>query len=91
MSQRNGLLLIIMVWLTFLTIWAVNKVVSSNDSVVTVNGIPVQPTAQPFSVVQVDKDTVWIIDDSSDMIKIIKRDADGYHLTQERMSIQDNY
>jgi flagellar basal body P-ring protein FlgI len=92
MTQKNVFVLVIMIWLTVLTIWAVNKVVISNDNFnVSVHGIPVQPTPQPFSTVQVDKDTVWIIDNTSDMIKIITHDADGYHLTQERMSIQDHY
>ncbi|GMK38782.1 hypothetical protein PCCS19_18360 [Paenibacillus sp. CCS19] len=90
MSQKHGFMLVIMVWLTFLTIWAVNKVVSTDDEFVTVNGIPIQPTPQPFATVQVDKDTVWIIENNSDMIKIIKHDADGYHLIQERMSFENN-
>lgn len=93
MTQKNVFVLVIMIWLTVLTIWAVNKIVTSNDNFETVNvqGIPVQPTPQQFSTVQVDKDTVWIFDNTSDMIKIISHDANGYHLTQERMSIQDHY
>ncbi|MBD3919007.1 hypothetical protein H8B09_09600 [Paenibacillus sp. PR3] len=91
MSQKKVYMLVMMVWLTILTVWAVNKVVNKNDAFVTVNGIPVQPSPQTFSTVQVDKDTVWIINNTSDMIQIIKHDANGYHLTQEKMSIQDNY
>ncbi|QHW33679.1 hypothetical protein GZH47_24695 [Paenibacillus rhizovicinus] len=93
MTQKNTFTLVIMIWLTVLTIWAVNKVVTSHDDfeTVSVQGIPAQPTQEQYSTVQIDKDTVWVFDNTSDMIKIIKHDADGYHLTQEKMSVQDHY
>ncbi|NIK80603.1 hypothetical protein FHS15_005794 [Paenibacillus castaneae] len=45
MSQKNVYALFIMIWLTVLTLWAVNKiVVPLNNNLVTVQGIPSQPT-----------------------------------------------
>jgi hypothetical protein len=89
MSKTNVNALFIMIWLTVLTIWAVNKMatpLSSND--VTVHGIPNQPAPQAISTVQIDKDTVWIIDANSNYIKVITHDKDGYHITGSQMSFQ---
>lgn len=92
MSQKNVYALFIMIWLTVLTIWAVNKiVVPLNNNLVTVQGIPGHPTPQQISTVQIDKDTVWVIEANSDLIKVITHDTDGYHMTQIRMSIQNQY
>jgi len=89
MSQKNIYALFIMIWLTALTIWSVNKiVVPLNNNLVTVQGVPGQPTPpQQISTVQIDKDTVWVIEANSDLLKVITHDTDGYHMTQIRMSI----
>ena len=90
MSQKKGYALFIMIWLTVLTIWAVNKiVVPISNNVVTVQGIPIQQTTQQISTVQIDKDTVWVIDANSNYIKVITHDKDGYHITQSEMSFQE--
>ncbi|KRE56803.1 hypothetical protein [Paenibacillus sp. Soil750] len=90
MSQKKGYALFIMIWLTVLTIWAVNKiVVPISNNVVTVQGIPGQPTTQQISTVQIDKDTVWVIESNSNLIKVITHDTEGYHMKQIKMSIQN--
>jgi minor extracellular protease Epr len=64
-------------------------VVPLNNNLVTVQGIPGQPTPRLISTVQIDKDTVWVIEADSDLLKVITRDTDGYHMKQIRMSIQN--
>jgi len=90
MSQKNVFALIIMIWITVLTIWAVNKIaVPLNNSLVTVQGIPGQPMPQEISTVQIDKDTVWIIDANSNYIRVITHDKDGYHITGSEMTFKE--
>ncbi|REE69631.1 hypothetical protein A8990_13228 [Paenibacillus taihuensis] len=89
MLPKNYFALIIMIWITVLTIWAVNKVVVPlNNNDVMVQGIPIQPMPQEISTVQIDKDTVWIIDANSNYIKVITHDKDGYHITGSEMTYQ---
>jgi hypothetical protein len=76
-----------MIWVTILSIWAVNKLNNPSHSI-TVHGIPVAPTPQQVSSVQMDKDTVWVIDANSNYIRIITHDNEGYHITGSEMDFQ---
>ncbi len=86
-TQKSVVTFIIMIWVTILTVWAVNNITRSMDHnpVVSLQGIPTPE--QPQNIVQVDKDTVWIFDKYSDLIKVITHDEDGYHLLQTKMDI----
>ncbi|WP_239616329.1 hypothetical protein [Cohnella mopanensis] len=88
MSMKNIYPLIIMIWLTVLTIWAVNKLNNQSQSV-TVQGIPLTPIPQQVSTVQMDKDTVWVIDANSNYIRVITHDKDGYHIRGSEMDFQE--
>lgn len=90
MSQKNVFALLFMIWITVLTIWAVNQItVPLSNNLVTVQGIPSQPIPQPISTVQIDKDTVWIIDANSNYIKVITHDSDGFHITGSEMDFRN--
>ncbi|WP_217595192.1 hypothetical protein [Cohnella sp. GbtcB17] len=92
MTQKNVFALIIMIWVTVLTVWAVNKVVvplSYHSSSVSVQGIPGQPVPPAISTVQIDKDTVWIIDANSSFIKVITHDESGFHIVGSEMTYQE--
>ena len=79
-----------MVWLTVLTVWAVNNISNSlSNQSVSVQGIPAVSTPQQISTIQMDKDTVWVLQPFSDSIQVITHDKDGYHITQSKMSIQN--
>ncbi|MBU5672130.1 hypothetical protein [Paenibacillus brevis] len=88
MSQKNNFV-IIMIWITVLTVWAVTTIAGPlNNKVVTVNGIPHHPIPQAISTVQIDKDTVWIFDANSNYIRVITHDEDGYHITDSEMTFE---
>ncbi|WP_151734004.1 hypothetical protein [Paenibacillus tengchongensis] len=89
--KQNNNYIIIMVWVTILTIWAVGSVTEALNQTQSVNvsGIPLQPVSRQFSTVQIDQNTVWVIDSESSWIKIITHDEDGYHMTQSEMSIEE--
>lgn len=91
MSQNNKFFVfIIMVWFTIITIWAVSSVTSSiNNQSVNVQGVPVQSTPQQITSIQMDKDTVWVIDPNSNYIRVITHDNEGYHITGSEMSFQE--
>ncbi|MFC0213904.1 hypothetical protein ACFFK0_15845 [Paenibacillus chartarius] len=92
MDRNKVFVLIIMIWITFLTTWAVNHITSAldNNDVVTVHGVPVQPIPPQISTIQMDKDTVWVIDVNQAYIKVITRDQNGYyHLKQSPLSIEN--
>jgi len=92
MSQNNKVFaLIIMIWFTIVTIWAVNNLTTSfnNQHSVYVQGIPGQSTPQQISAIQMDKDTVWVIDPNSNYIRVITHDDDGYHITGSEMTFQE--
>ena len=88
MSRNNTFALVIMIWVTILTFWTVNNLTTSlnNQSSVTVQGIPVQPIPQQISTIQMDKDTVWVIDANSNYIQVITHDEYGYTRTQSVMN-----
>ncbi|MFD0675191.1 hypothetical protein [Cohnella sp. GCM10027633] len=88
MSLKSIYPFLIMIWLTILTIWAVNKLYNPAQSV-TVHGIPGTPIPQQISTVQMDKDTVWVIDANSNYIRIITHDEDGYHIRGSEMEFQE--
>jgi hypothetical protein len=75
-----------MLWVTLLTVWVVNnlKVLPNNGDhgVLTLQGIPAPAYQSQISTIQMDKDTVWIIEPNSSVLKVITHDKDGYHLTQ---------
>jgi hypothetical protein len=91
MEKNKIFVLIIMIWFSALLIWAVNNVTTSlnNQRSINVQGIPGQPTPQQISSIQMDKDTVWIIDANSDYIRVITHDEDGYHVTGSKMSFKE--
>lgn len=93
MSRNNTFTLVIMVWITILTMWVVNNLTTSlnnqNQSSVTLQGIPEQLTQQ-ISTIQIDKDTVWVIDANSNNIKVITHDENGYNMTESEMNFSMN-
>jgi hypothetical protein len=91
MSRNNTFALIIMIWITILTFWTVNNLTTSLNNLQSVNvqGIPVQSQPQQTSIIQIDKDTVWVIDANSNYIKVITHDKDGYHMMGSEMSFQE--
>jgi hypothetical protein len=91
MEKNKIYALIIMIWFSAIIIWAVNNVTTSlnNQRSVFVQGIPGQPVPQQISTIQIDKDTVWIIDANSNYIRVITHDKDGYHITGSEMSFKE--
>jgi len=91
MTKNNIFTLVIMIWFSIITIWAVNEITKSlqNQQSVHVTGIPGQPIQQQISAIQMDKDTVWIIDANSHYIKVITHDEQGYHITGSEMAFQE--
>ncbi len=91
LSDKNGNKIALMIWITILTVYSVNALTSAltNEESVIVRGIPPEPISRQFSTVQIDENTVWVIEADSPLIKIITHDEDGYHMTQTEMSIQD--
>ncbi|QGQ96174.1 hypothetical protein EHS13_15460 [Paenibacillus psychroresistens] len=88
MTTNNKFALIIMLWVTLLTVWVVtNLKVPPNNNVLSLQGIPAPAYPVQTTTVQIDKDTVWIIDPNSTLLKVITHDQDGYHLTQIDMPI----
>ncbi|GGA02964.1 hypothetical protein GCM10008018_56270 [Paenibacillus marchantiophytorum] len=88
--MKNKTFILVMLWFTILTIWAVSSIKSSlHDSRnITVQGVPAPAVPQPYQTVHMDKDTVWIIDPLSSNIKVISHDKDGYHITQATMDLK---
>ncbi|MBW7457430.1 hypothetical protein ACFOLF_11230 [Paenibacillus sepulcri] len=91
MSKNNIFLGLMMIWLTILTVWAVNRLTTSfeNTRSLHLTGIPGQAATSQISTVQIDKDTVWLIDANSSYIKVITHDENGYHIMQSEMSFQE--
>lgn len=91
MTNNKIFALIIMIWFTILTIWGVNHLITSlnNTQSVNVHGIPGYPAPQQISTIQIDKDTVWIIDANSNYIRVITHDEEGYHITGSEMSFKE--
>jgi hypothetical protein len=88
--SNKSFAVIIMIWFTIIAIWAVNNVTTSlNNNTVSVQGIPDQFIPEPISSIQMDEDTVWIINANSNFIKVITHDKDGYHITESEMSFQE--
>lgn len=88
MSRNNTFALIIMIWITILTFWTVNNLTTSLNNLRSVNvqGIPLQSESQQISTIQMDKDTVWVIDANSNYIQVITHDKNGYTRTQSEMN-----
>jgi hypothetical protein len=92
MTSKRIFVLLIMLWITILMIWVVNSFTAritdsiNNTKSVIVQGIPGQPVPQQFSTVQIDKDTVWLIDANNNYIRVINHDKDGFHLTGSQMT-----
>ncbi|MGF7048092.1 hypothetical protein J2T13_002598 [Paenibacillus sp. DS2015] len=81
---------IIMIWITILTVWTVSNLTTSlnNQRSVNVQGIPLQ--IQPsISTVQIDKDTVWLIDANTNYIRVITHENDDYYITGSEMSFRE--
>lgn len=90
MLQTNkAFVVVIMIWISILTVWAVNSLTNGDQKSVHVTGVPQNYTPQQISVVQMDKDTVWVVDPNSNYIRVIKHNEDGYHITSSEMSFQE--
>lgn len=91
MQSKKGIVFLLMVWLTVLTVWAVNSITTSfgYSRSVNVQGIPVQPAPRNISIVPMDKDTVWVIEPNNQTIQVITHDNDGFHLTLSTMSVEN--
>jgi hypothetical protein len=91
-TSKNIFALIIMLWVTLLTVWVVNNLKYSNvnnGGVLTLTGIPA-PAYQSQFTIQMDKDTVWIIEPNSSVLKVIHHDQNGYRLTKTIMPVTEN-
>ncbi|WP_274366273.1 hypothetical protein [Paenibacillus thermotolerans] len=92
MVNNKGVAILIMIWITVLSIWAVNSLTSilSNLYSVNVSGIPYHPIEEPISTVRIDENTVWIINaNNSNYIKVITQDEDGFKITEYEMQFQE--
>lgn len=90
MRKNRIFVLIMMIWLTILTVWSINKVNASLtfDRPITISGWPEQN--QQITAVPMDKNTVWIIDSNDySYIKVITRDNEGFKITQSFMSLRN--
>jgi hypothetical protein len=89
-TTNNKFALIIMIWVTLLTVWVVSNLKAPpNKGILTLQGIPAPAYPSQTSTIQMDKDTVWIIDPNSSVIKVITHDQNGYHLTQTVMPVTE--
>lgn len=57
MVNNKGFVIVIMIWITVLTIWAVSSLTSTLSYLnsVNVSGIPHHPTEKPISTVRIDE------------------------------------
>ncbi|WP_020619223.1 hypothetical protein [Paenibacillus daejeonensis] len=92
MANKKVFIILIMIWITALTIWAVSSVTSimSNLNSVHVSGIPHYPVDETISTVRMDENTVWVINANSHYIKVITRDEEGFKITGSEMQFQEN-
>jgi len=92
MANSKGFVIVIMIWITGLTIWAVNSVTSimSSQNSVHVSGIPNYPSNEPISTVRIDENTVWIINAKSNYIRVITKDEEGFKITDSEMQFQES-
>ncbi|MEK3885759.1 hypothetical protein [Paenibacillus sp. PL2-23] len=91
MVNNKVFAIVIMIWITWLTIWAVNSVTSimRGQNTIHVSGIPHVPTEEPISTVRIDENTVWIINANNHYIKVITKDEEGFKITGSEMQFQE--
>lgn len=91
-TNKNGFAFGIMLWVTILTVWAVNSLTStmSRDNTVHVNGIPHAPQDEPISVVRMNDNTVWVVNANTHYIRVIAQEEDGsFTITGSEMQFQE--
>lgn len=80
-TKTIAVILIVMVWLSALVIWAVDKIDNTLPQSLSISNMPSGPilTTQSMYTVPVGNNTVWIIDTAHETINIITHDSNGYH------------
>lgn len=84
-NKTIALLAVLMIWLSALVIWAVDRLENTFKQYVpqslTVANMPSGPiiTSQSLYTVPVGNNTVWIIDTAHQQINVITHDISGYH------------